>query len=336
MKPTINPVLPIPTGYRLLVTGSLSAKEPDRWMSRDQIRPMQILHGTEQIAVSLFDNIGDLGVSSVAWDRKRARLWVSTGADLYRLCLGSTSFEPVEVEGLRDVHEIEIIRGRLAIANTGRQEVVFLDLDSEQVVHRISLPIGTTATEQHADPAIRYHPNIIFHGHDGDDWVLVHHIEGRQVLRQVASRMLKVQGDGGVVNLRTGDAIPLRLTAPHSVTVLDSGYLVFDSGQRTVRRYSPAWELELVHETTGWGRGAAASTDPDVLFCAMSPIRERYLGVIGGPAGERFASVDAIDIRSLQTLATTRIGGVEQLNNIYLLPESVCEALSGATLVGTA
>ena len=178
LKATINSLLPIATGYGLLVTGSLSAKEPDRWMSRDQICSMQIFHGTDRIAVTLFDDIGDLGVSSVAWDRQRARLWVSTGADLRRLCLGSDSFEPVEVPGLRDVHEMEIIGGNFAISNTGREEVVFVDLDSEEVVHRVSLPIGTTAAEQHTDAAIRYHPNIVFHGHDGDDWVLVHHIEG--------------------------------------------------------------------------------------------------------------------------------------------------------------
>jgi len=321
----------LPDGQALLVTGSLSAKQQDRWLERSAIRPVSIIRtheGTPRVdPVAGFDHVGDLGVGSMAWDERRDRLWFSTGPDLWLADLTMSTCSRVEIPDLVDTHEIDIFGDDLWIANSGRDEVVQVSLETQSVVNRTDLGKFRSGAGTAVSGADRFHMNQLFDDHQGHMWGLVHHVEGRQFLKKVATRVVKAQGDGGVINVETGETLSLRLTAPHSVVVCAQGYWVFDSGQRLARRYSKTWDLESTVPTWGWGRGADIDAPSGVLYCGMSPIRKRYLGIVAGPADESAPLVEAFAINTGDMTGRVEVGTVEQINNVYLLPVDVCDAI---------
>src|SRR5207244_847381 len=101
------------------------------------------------------------------------------------------------------------VDGTLWIANTGRDEAVAFDLATEKVVDR--MPVRSVRGSEAAEPRApgagetvdRFHANQITRALDGKLYVLVHHVDGKQLVKYVAQRLVKMQGNGGVIELAT-------------------------------------------------------------------------------------------------------------------------------------
>lgn len=116
------PPFPIPSGRRLVVTGSLSAKAQDRTLDRDSIRSVQVIGVDGAVPAPWFDARGDLGVSSFVFPAASDRVLFSTGADLVEVSPGAPGAVEIPVPDLVDVHEMTIVDDTLWLANTGRDE----------------------------------------------------------------------------------------------------------------------------------------------------------------------------------------------------------------------
>lgn len=308
----------------ILVTGSLCAQPSDRWMDRSEVRPLQYIDRSGIASFEWADRIGELGFGSCAWDTGSRRFYFSTGPDLHVIDLDRGDRRVIEVSGLKDVHEILWHDGLLQVANTGHDEVVAIDAASGEVRDRF--PLRSGSSNGLGEVKDRHHLNQVFVGVDGEYWGLVHHVEGRQVVRVIATKALKTQGDGGVVRLGDGRRVPLRLTAPHSVTIVGDHAWIFDSGRRRLLEFDEEWAPVATVETMGWGRGAALDADRKVIFGGISPLRRRYLEAAGlkeDPA----AFVEAYDLRARSPMGAVRVAEVEQINNVYLVDRELLDAL---------
>ena len=272
---------------KLLILGSMSANVADRSGSRKAIKSVQLLSldGHAQ-NIPYFDQFGELGISSFAWSERQ--WFFSSGKDLYAIDPMSKEVGEIDVADLLDVHEMDVIDRRLWISNTGSDEVIALDAESLLVKARVQLRslcgIGGGIAEEAID---KFHCNQVFKGLDGELYCLVHHVNGKQFVKRVAAKLIKSQGNGGVVRLRDGKRIGLSLHAPHTVTVVGNEYWVFDSGK-----------------------------------CA---IRKRYLGALSASC-----DFNGVQVFSLMNVADTRmieLEGIEQVNNVYVIPDTVAEGL---------
>lgn len=336
-------MLDLPEGHALVVTGSLSGKAQDRTHARGAIEPVQVIdqHGTRP--VPFFRSIGELGASAFAFvDRGVGHgstlpiVYFTSGADLLELELEHGSARDHPVGGLVDVHELSHHDGTLYLANTGRDEVVAFSTVEHRVTDRLAMAQfragggmpGTppAMSEPPAASVDRFHVNQAFRGIDGDLWALVHHAGGKQFLRYVAEKALKVHGNGGVLNLSTGQAVHLGLAGPHSVRCVGSSYWVLDSGRCRAVIFDQHWAPQAIVPTTGWGRGACLSPDGAHLYVGMSPIRRRYLPFMA--AGSDFVpTVERVDVGSGETTGRVELGGIEQINNVYVVSGAITDAL---------
>ncbi|TCK18163.1 uncharacterized protein DUF4915 [Thiogranum longum] len=333
----------IPHDQALLVTGSLNAMEDDRGHDdRSLIHPVQIVLDGDVINCSCFDSLGELGVSALVVVQKDPLVtYITTGADLIELSIendGSAQVRRIEIPALKDVHEMSLLDGVLWLANTGYDEAVAIDLDEKCVVKRIvlgkfrgkiraSLPSFTGNDIQAVD---RYHCNQVFQDINGKLCALVHHTSGKQLLKRIARKVIKSQGDGGVVDLDTGQAVSLSLKGPHSVRCVNGDYWVCDSGSRMLNVYDATWRLKNRLPTHGWGRGADFSKHHGLYYVGISAERKRYrdrpdyndrnlIEVFKTDDGELLGEIPIVD-------------GIEQINNVYLLQRGVVETLLGLKL----
>ncbi len=296
------------------MTGAVNAMRIDRKMSRDDLAPVQVYVDDDFYPVPSMQTWGEYGVSSLAWQpAKPDRLFVSGGDDLRLVDAETGDVRVLPVGDLVDVHEMDAFGDHVWIANTGVDEAVAVDAATGTEAKRIPL----RAQESDDSSRARYHANQVFEA-DGHLHVLVHHVTGRQVVQRVAEKLLKRQGEGGVLNLDTGDYLSLSLSGPHSVRVVGDTRWVFDSGQARLRIYDQEWQQVGEAPTAGWGRGAAIS-DAGFLLGGSSPIRKRYLDVIPG-AKEGPSTVEAFDLETRQAVAATVVPNVEQINNLYVMP----------------
>lgn len=324
----------LPSGFALVLAGSLSAKPQDRTLARDGIRPVQVITSDGVRAAPGFSGVGELGVSALAFLDGGERLFFSTGADLLEVDLGAGSVHRHVVGGLADVHEITVADGRLLIANTGADEVVIFSVEARRVLDRHSLAsfrsVSSTEASQNeaeARSAVdRFHLNQAVVDHGGDMLVLVHHVNGKQTLKYVAEKVIKLHGDGGVLNLDRGAGHPLRLSAPHSIQAVGEEFWVCNSGRGELQRFSRYWEFLGTISTRGWGRGTALTPHGETLFVGMSPIRKRYLPFMASRSVAR-PSVEAFDVTIQRSVGVTEVGDIEQINNLYLLPRDQAERL---------
>lgn len=316
----------------LVIVGSLNAKEADRSLPRAALVTVQCVFPTGDVAACrFFDSFGDIGVSSLALSPTEDFVYFSVGTSLARVCLADRSIERVDVGALVDVHEMDFIDGRLHIANTGNDElVVYSPVDD--VVERRSLRDiyrGTDASmDASGDVEDRFHLNQVFAGPESELYGLVHHVEGKQLLRRIAARALKSQGNGGCIRLSDGARFPLSLHAPHTVTFVDGGYWVFDSGKALIKIFDENWTLTGQIPTAGWGRGASITThDGRTLFAAgLSNIRRRYLHLFEN-ADSFINGVEIFDVNARRPIFRKQLDNVEQVNNVYFMPRSVVERL---------
>jgi hypothetical protein len=329
--------LPLPEDQALVVVGSLSTKPQDRSSTRQGIVPVQVVTSESASPVPFFADEGELGISSACFFDRR-RMYFSLGDDLTELDLEGGHIVQHDVPGLSDVHEMTSHDGDLLMANTGKDEVVVFSPERSRVVRRIALdrfrraisdPSSNEASgrsEETHEAVDRFHLNQVFPDSAGRSWVLVHHVNGKQLIKRVAEKVIKSHGNGGVINLSDGVSVPLQLHAPHSVRQVGDDYWVFDSGRGEARIYSQLWEQIGSVATVGWGRGAEVAADGAVVFAGMSPIRKRYLPFL--PDRSCFqCCVEVFDATERRSLGSIVVENIEQINGVHLIDRSTAELL---------
>jgi hypothetical protein len=313
----------------LLVLGAQNHQIQDQTLERADIYPVQLVRDSEVVPIPFFNSWGEHGVSCFAWHpADPLTLYVTTSADLVRLDLRTGATHNISIPAMADVHEISVIGETLWISNTAYDEVIAYDLNEQRVCQRISLTAyrsDVQITENIASTHIesmqaidKFHCNQIFEGYDGNLYVLVHHVTGKQLVKLVANKLLKNQGNGGVINLTTGEAILLRLYGPHSVRKVGGLYWAFDSGNAMINIYNQDWNLQRQLTSRGIGRGAAVSADEQWFYAGVSAIRKRYLGVIPAHKLQLENMVQVFSTGNQELHCEIVIPNIEQLNDIYV------------------
>ena len=307
----------------LVVVGSQAANAADRTLARSEIQSVQAIRNDGTVThCRFFDDVGAFGVASLCLDVAARRLYYSGGTDLCSLDLSSGIKTDLGVPGLIDVHEMELIDGKIYVGNTGSDELVIFDPASGEVTRQHITGAGSPDADRH-------HLNQVMRAADGELYGLVHHVDGKQVLRQMAARALKSQGNGGVIRLSDGKRFPLRLHAPHTVTVVDGNNWVFDSAQAYIRIFDPNWNAAGAIPTAGWGRGAALLSGGERTLYAvcLSNIRRRYLHLFKNP--EAFVNgVELIDVNTQKQVYKRELAQIEQVNNVYFYPAELLSVIA--------
>lgn len=328
----------------LLVLGSLNAHPQDRKIERSDVRPVQaIFHGEGGCPVPFFDSWGKFGASSFAWHPERPHMLyfaTDSGVDatneLLKIDLQEQRITQLPVTGLLDVHEMTVIGETLWISNTASDEVVAFDLSRERVSRRIGLSVqGITpkitacSTEsQSGKPEVvdRFHCNQIFEGIEGDLYALVHYAVGKQLVRRATQKLVKRQGNGGVINLTTGVVTPLSLKQPHSVRKVRGYYWVLNSGRSAVNVYSRDWVLQETFSSRGWCRGGDVSQRLGLFYVGISEVRKRYLDLV--PASQLAPNMlQPISVETGMPAGEMRLFGLEQVNDVYVVSKWTAQSL---------
>ncbi len=97
---SVDPFADLSSEWALLVVGSLSTKPQDRTHDRADIEPVHAVCATTVDPVPFFTDIGESGVSSLAFDNDAKRLWFSTGTDLAFL-LGACTARAKQVQEIK-------------------------------------------------------------------------------------------------------------------------------------------------------------------------------------------------------------------------------------------
>ncbi len=155
---------------------------------------------------------------------------------------------------------------------------------------------------------------------------MVHHTSGRQLIKRIAQKFIKSQGNGGVVNITKRKRHPLNFKAPHGVRKVNDQYWVFDSGHFELKIFDKNWNFLRSLNTKGFGRGADIDTYLNVYYGGVSETRKRYLGLF--PGGEAVPNmVQFISIPDYKIFHTVKIPDIEQINNVYCLQKDVADLL---------
>jgi hypothetical protein len=325
--------LPIDPGEAIVVVGALATKPPDRNLRRDEIHPVQVFTADGVEPVPALDR-GEFGMSSLVIRAEAGVVYGSSGDDFFRLDLADGTITDLGVD-LKDGHEVTEIDGELWIANTGRDEAVAFDLATEKVVRRI--PVRSTRASAPAaagapaagdgETVDKFHANQIVRGLDGRLYVLVHHVDGKQIVKYVAQRLVKMQGNGGVIELETGRPVPLSLSGPHSIQVVGPDeQWICDSRAGVLRVYDRDWREHAQIPCAGWGRGVSVSNATGRVYVGISSIRKRYLQVI--PTSQHSQNMlQAFDIAGRTLSGETAVPHIETVNNVYVVARETAERL---------
>jgi hypothetical protein len=325
--------LPIDPAEALVVVGALATKPADRNLERHQINPVQVFTADGIEAVPALD-CGEFGMSALVIRPEAGVVYGSSGNDFFRLDLASGTITDLGVE-LKDSHEVTEIDGTLWIANTGRDEAVAFDLATETVSQRVPVR-STRASEPTPPPAPdagetvdKLHANQIVRALDGRIYVLVHHVDGKQIVKYVAQRLVKMQGNGGVIELETGRPVPLSLSGPHSIEAVGPDeQWICDSRAGVLRVYDREWHEHAQIPCAGWGRGVSVSARTGRVYVGISSIRKRYLQVI--PTSQHSQNmIQAFDIAGRTLVGETVVPHLETVNNVYVVTRETAERLLG-------
>lgn len=318
----------------LLIIGSLNANENDRKLSRDSIRTVQYTDNSKTISeIPFFHAWGELGVSSLVWNPdNRFHFFLTTGNKLFEIELINKKIEEIIIPRLRGVHELSIIGGNLWITNTYFDEIISYDIQNRRVNRRIKLISKKKAVESATEAGMidsvtqsvdKFHCNQVFETYDGETYVLVHHVTGKQLISIIAQKIIKGHGNGGVLDINSDKRIPLNLKAPHTVRKRNNQYWLLNSGHSSLNIYSPDWELIHKIKTSGWGRGADFSDVTKNYFCGISAIRARYL-LANAPVAANQVEVFDLNFRKVCSFV---VPDIEQLNNLYIVKNDIVERL---------
>ena len=332
--------LPIEPDEAIVVVGALATKPADRNLERHQINPVQVFTSDGVQSVPALD-CGEFGMSALVIRPEAGIVYGSSGNDFFRLDLATGTITDLGIE-LKDSHEITEIDETLWIANTGRDEAVAFDLASEKVTRRVSVRSARTSEPTTAAPAAdagetvdKFHANQILRALDGTLSVLVHHVDGKQIVKYVAQRLVKMQGNGGVIELETGRPVALSLSGPHSVEAVGPDeQWICDSRAGVLRVYDRAWKEQAQIPCAGWGRGVSVSTRTGRVYVGISSIRKRYLQVI--PTSQHSQNmIQAFDIAKRSLIGETIVSNLETINNVYVVSRETGERLIGTRALGT-
>ena len=305
---------------RLVVTASLNANPNDREMDPTEIQPVQVLDGTSFTPVEWLRHVGASGLSALTPLTDDRFLVVDE--DVIYLAV-DRELTPLPIS-FSDLHEVTADHREVLAANTGTDEIVILDPQALTELRRIRPAVAQT--DDPSSPVDRFHINQGLRLPSGELAALAHHVNGRQLLTRLKSKMLKSHGNGGVIGVEQTRTIPLSLKGPHNVRVLSDGYLVLDSGRSTARRYDRSWTQILEFPTAAWGRGCAVDEAADLVIIGNSPIRRRYRtadddGLVDQPV------VEAHRLSSGEVLGSVPLAGCEQINNVYLFASDVARLI---------
>lgn len=318
---------------RILVIGSLNANPADRAIDRNDIRSMQIIDDKGRITpVAFFNTWGELGMSSMCWhDSDLYTLYLASSSEVYRFSLRDKTYTRLEIPNLTDIHEISMIGNKVWISNTKHDEIVSYDIQADKVSERINLTDFKSNTpeegEGEADVEVvdKFHCNLIFEGYEGDLYILVHHTSGRQLMKRIAQKFIKSQGNGGVVDITRRKRYPLNFKAPHSVRRINDQYWVFDSGHFELKVFDKQWNFLRTMDTKGFGRGGDLDAGRGLYYAGVSETRKRYLGLF--PGGEAVPNmVQVFQINDYKLIGSIKIPNIEQINNVYCLDKAVADA----------
>lgn len=318
----------------MLVIGSLNANPADRELTRSAIRSMQWIGESQEVhPIDFFNSWGDLGMSSMAWRAVDPyTLYIASSTELFRFRLKDTTWEKLPVPNLTDIHEIRMAGDLLWISNTKHDEIVSFDTQNNRVEKRINLSDFKSNTPEEGENAEgvevvdKFHCNLIFEGYEGDTYILVHHTSGRQLIKRIAQKFIKNQGNGGVVNISKRKRYPLNFKAPHTVRLINNQYWVFDSGHFELKIFDRNWNFLRTMNTRGFGRGADIDAEHNLYYGGISETRKRYLGLF--PGGEAVPNmVQVFSIPEYKMIGSILIPYIEQINNVYCLEEPVLEML---------
>ncbi len=305
---------------RLVVTTSLNANPNDREMDPSEIQPVQVLDGTSFTPVEWLRQVGESGLSALTPLTDDRFLVVDE--DVIYLAV-DRELTPLPIN-FSDLHEVTADHREVLAANRGTDEIVVLDPQALTELRRIR---PTVAHTDDPSPQVdRFHINQGLRLPSGELAALAHHVNGRQLLTRLKSKMLKSHGNGGVIGVEQARTIPLSLKGPHNVRVLSDGYLVLDSGRSMARRYDSSWTQILEFPTAAWGRGCAVDEATDLVIIGNSPIRRRYRttdddGLVDQPV------VEAHRLSSGEVLGSVPLAGCEQINNVYLFASDVARLI---------
>lgn len=327
--------LPLDPGEALVVVGALATKPADRILERHEIHPVQVFTSDGIAPVRALD-CGEFGMSSLVIRPDAGVVYGSSGNDFFRLDLDDGNVSDLGVADLKDSHEVGEIDGTLWIANTGRDEAVAFDLATEKVVDRVPVrSVRGTGTDSESAPGSgetvdKFHANQIIRALDGKLYVLVHHVDGKQLVKYVAQRLVKMQGNGGVIELETGRPVALSLSGPHSVeTVGANEQWICDSRAGVLRVYDRDWREQAQIACAGWGRGVSVSqraAASGVVYVGISSIRKRYLQVI--PSSQHSQNmVQAFDVARRTLIGEMLVPNLETINNVYVVTRETAERL---------
>ena len=319
----------------ILIFGSMNANVDDRTISRSEVRTLQYIDPQLNIhTTDLFQSWGELGLSSMVFLPGSTRqFFITTGRHIYLIDFEADEvITLIDIPKLRGVHEISIIKNLLWISNTYYDEVISYDYQLKKVVKRLKLtPDKIQAMdEQKVNPedTIRinkFHCNQIFEGFDGQEYLLVHHVTGEQIMKKVAQKLIKSQGGGGVLCMRTRKAHKLKMKAPHSVRLVNGQYWVFDSGHSELGIFDKNWQEIAKINLDGWGRGGCHLNHTNTFFSGISSPRRRYLKFLD--AAPKKNRVLAIDSQNKKIVHTLELNQVEQVNNLYHVKRDFLEEL---------
>ena len=152
----------------------------------------------------------------------KMKLYFATSSQVFLFNLHANEQTDLQIPNLTDVHEISMVGDELwiSIPNTTRS---WLTTSENRVSRRIDLSDFASSTPEEGrggegvEVVDKFHCNLIFQGYDGHLYILVHHTSGRQLIKRIAQKFIKSQGNGGVVNIDTKKRYPLNFKAPHSV-----------------------------------------------------------------------------------------------------------------------
>lgn len=328
---------------RVLVVGSLNANPDDRSITRNDIVSVQMLDEHANLhPLPFFNGWGELGVSSMTWRQSEPEIWYcTTGIGLRILDLRTGQLRDIDIPKTRGIHEIAFVGDVLWLSNTYFDEIIAFDPHTETVLERLHLS-PLRSEPEHVDEASvdaddiqrvnKFHCNQVFETYEGELYALVHHVSGEQLIKRIAQKLIKSQGNGGVLDVRTGKRFRLALKAPHSVRKINNQYWIFDSGHMQINVYDRSWKLVAEIPTCGWGRGGDRSKSLEVYYAGISAGRKRYANALklrtGNAAGSEIGNtVQFFDIATHSVLHQLHIPNVEQINNIYTVPLHIAELL---------
>ena len=319
---------------RILVIGSLNANPADRAISRQDIRSMQVIDENGKIhPVNFFNTWGELGMSSMCFHPNDPFVfYLASSSEVFKFMLKENRYEQLDIPNLTDIHEISMIGEQVWISNTKHDEIVSYNIRTNRVDQRINLSDFKSNTpeegEGEADVEVvdKFHCNLIFEGYEGDLYILVHHTSGRQLMKRIAQKFIKSQGNGGVVDITEKKRYPLNFKAPHSVRRINNQYWVFDSGHFELKVFDKNWNFLRTMDTKGFGRGGDLDVGRNVYYAGVSETRKRYLGLF--PGGEAVPNmVQVFNINNYKLAGSIKIPNIEQINNVYCLSKEVADKL---------